>query len=54
MAAALSAGLLTERSARAIAKDPQAVLRAAQELQALIWDIMRARFEGTAEGVTAA
>lgn len=45
MAAAMSAGLLTERSARAIASDPQAVLRAAQELQALIWEIMRSRYE---------
>lgn len=45
MAAALSVGLLTERSARAIAKDPQAVIRAAQELQALIWEIMRSTHE---------
>ncbi|MFI8343985.1 hypothetical protein ACIF8W_28490 [Streptomyces sp. NPDC085639] len=45
MAAAISVGLLTERSARAIAEDPQAVIRASQELQALIWEIMRAQWE---------
>lgn len=45
MAAAMAVGLLTERSARSIAEDPQAVLRGAQELQALIWEIMRAQFE---------
>jgi hypothetical protein len=45
MAAAMSVGLLTERSARSIAEDPQAVIRAAQELQALVWEIMRARYE---------
>lgn len=50
MAAALSAGLLTERSARAIAKDPQAVIRAAQELQALIWEIMRSKHEKSRQG----
>ncbi|MFD9633937.1 hypothetical protein [Streptomyces violascens] len=49
MAIALSAGLLTERSARAIAKDPQAVIRAAQDLQALIWEIMRSRHEARRE-----
>lgn len=50
MAAAMAVGLLTERSARSIAEDPQAVIRAAQELQALVWEIMRARFEeATAE-----
>lgn len=45
MAAAMSVGLLTERSARFIAEDPQAVIRAAQELQSLVWEIMRARLE---------
>ncbi|MFE9934390.1 hypothetical protein [Streptomyces sp. NPDC005533] len=41
----MSVGLLTERSARAIAEDPQAVIRASQELQALVWEIMRAQHE---------
>ncbi|MEJ8632134.1 hypothetical protein [Streptomyces sp. MS2.AVA.5] len=45
MAAAMSVGLLTERSARAIAKDPQMVIRAAQGLQALVWEIMRHAYE---------
>lgn len=45
MAVAMSVGLLTERSARCIAEDPQAVIRAAQELQALVWEIMRDRHE---------
>lgn len=45
MAAAMSVGLLTERSARAIAEDPQAVLRGAQELQALVLEIMRDQLE---------
>lgn len=49
MAMALSVGLLNERSARAIAEDPQAVLAAAQELQALVWEIMRARCESAEE-----
>lgn len=45
LAAALSVGLLTERSARAISKDPQRVIRAAQGLQALVWEIMRHQYE---------
>ncbi|WP_369228583.1 hypothetical protein AB5J52_49005 (plasmid) [Streptomyces sp. R39] len=53
MAAAMSVGLLTERSARFIAEDPQAVIRAAQELQALVWEIMRARFEEESADTTA-
>lgn len=53
MAAAMSVGLLTERSARAIAEDPQAVIRAAQELQALVWEIMRARWEAAHETTAA-
>ncbi|MGW3953682.1 hypothetical protein ACWEKM_22830 [Streptomyces sp. NPDC004752] len=53
MAAAMSVGLLTERSARYIAEDPQAVIRAAQELQALVWEIMRARFEEESTDTTA-
>ncbi len=45
MATAMSVGLLTERSARAISADPQAVIRAAQDLQALVWEIMRHQYE---------
>ncbi|MFJ9552118.1 hypothetical protein [Streptomyces erythrochromogenes] len=53
MAAAISVGLLTERSARFIAEDPQAVIRASQELQALIWEIMRAQWEDGRQGAVA-
>lgn len=53
IAAAMSVGLLTERSARAIAEDPQAVIRASQELQALVWEIMRARSEAVRQGAVA-
>lgn len=54
MAAALSVGLLTDRTARAIASDPQAVIRGAQELQALVWEIMQAKHVEVARGMTAA
>lgn len=50
MAAAMSVGLLTERSARAISADPQAVIRAAQDLQALVWEIIRHRYEQSMQG----
>lgn len=45
MAVALSVGLLSERSARALAEDPQAFLNATYELQELVREIMRARQE---------
>ncbi|MFD9824278.1 hypothetical protein [Streptomyces violascens] len=45
MAAALSVGNLNERSARAIAETPQAVLVGARELQKLVWEIMHTGFE---------
>ncbi|MFD8197549.1 hypothetical protein [Streptomyces wuyuanensis] len=54
MAAALSVGLLTDRTARAIAADPQAVIRGAQELQALVWEIMQAKHDGEGQKMTAA
>ncbi|MEU2834971.1 hypothetical protein ABZ667_41155 [Streptomyces lavendulae] len=45
MAIALSVGLLSERSARALAEDPQAFLNATYDLQDLVREIMRARDE---------
>ncbi|MET9956271.1 hypothetical protein ABZ135_32655 [Streptomyces sp. NPDC006339] len=45
MANALSVGLLSERSARALAEDPQKFLNATYELQELVREIMRARDE---------
>lgn len=45
LAIALSVGLLSERSARALAEDPQAFLNATYDLQDLVREIMRARDE---------
>jgi hypothetical protein len=49
MVAAFSAGLLTEKLARSIASDPEAVMRACDELRDLVADIIRHRRETAAE-----